>query len=161
MSLPTIGDGPKRPTRHPTHKPLDHQKMMNLGLEVEEAAGGEPITSDAIDELALEQGVDASHLYAAAAVTTDVEIAREHDVVFVACGGNCQNWGALECIEHLVDLRQQRLESGKAGFDIQARSCLDKCEHAPVVMVRTPDGSGVIPKASKEALSEAVDQACD
>jgi NADH:ubiquinone oxidoreductase subunit E len=135
--------------------------MLNLGLAVEEAASGEPITGEAIDELALEQGVDASHLYAAAAVTTDVEFAREHEIAFVACGGVCQNWGALECIEHLALLRQERLDEGKPAFDIQAKSCLDKCEHAPAVMVVTPEGTALIARASKESLRQAVEQACD
>lgn len=161
MSLPIAGGGPKGPSRAPTHTPLEHQKMLNLGLAVEEAADGDPISCDAMDELALEQGVDASHLYAAAAVTTDVEFAREHPVAFVACGGVCQNWGALDCIEHLVDLRQERLDEGKAGFDIQARSCLEKCEHAPAVMAITPDGSALIPRADKASLARAVEQACD
>jgi NADH:ubiquinone oxidoreductase subunit E len=160
MSLPIAG-GRKGPSRSPTHRSLEHQKMLNLGLAVEEAADGEPITAEAIDELALEQGVDASHLYAAAAVTTDVEFAREHEIAFVACGGVCQNWGALECIEHLVELRQERLDGGKPGFDIQAKSCLDKCEHAPAVMVVTPDGSALIARAGKDSLRQAVEQACD
>lgn len=135
--------------------------MMSLGLVVEEAADGEAISHDAMEELALEHGVDTSHLYAAAAVTTDVELAREHDVMFVACGGICQNWGALECIEHLCDLRRQRMDSGKSAFDIQARSCLDKCEHAPAVMVVTPSGTALIPGATRAALTDAVEQACE
>ncbi|MCG8423022.1 MAG: hypothetical protein MJE77_34385 [Proteobacteria bacterium] len=161
MSLPISGGGPGVPGREPTHKALDLRKMMNLGMAVEEAAGDEPITVDAIDELALEEGVDTSHLYAAAAMTTEVEFARHNDVAFVTCGGNCQHWGALECIEHLVSLRQKRIEAGKTAFDIEAKRCLDKCEHGPVVLVRSPLGTAVIARATKESLSTAVAETCD
>ena len=147
--------------RPPTHKAIDHRRMMKLGLAVEDAADDEPISCDAIDELALEEGVDAAWLYASAATTTDVEIAREHDVAFVACGGNCQNWGALQCIEWLVDLRIERIEAGKPGFDIQAKSCLDQCEHAPVIEIRTDSGTALLKRPSREDLEAAVAEACD
>ena len=129
---------------------------MKLGLEVDEAADDEPITCDAIDELALELGVDPGDLYASAAVTTDVEIAREYEVAFVVCGGICQNWGALACLEILVDARRDRLDAGQPAFDIMAKSCLDRCEHAPAVMVRTPDGSALIEQADPHKLREAI-----
>lgn len=160
MSLPIAGGG-KGPNRPPTHKPLNLDRMMNLGLAVEEAADGAPIGADAIDDLALEQGVDAGALYAAAATTTDVAFAREHEVAFVACGGVCQNWGALARLEQLVTLRQQRLDEGKPGFDIQARRCLDRCGQAPVIQIQTPDGTAWITEATEEAVAEAVAQACD
>lgn len=134
--------------------------MMKLGLAVEDAADDEPITAEALEELALELGVDTSHLYAAAATTTDVAFSRQHDVAFVACGGICQNWGALECLETLVDIRQTRADNGLPLFDIQAKSCLDKCEHAPTVLVHTPDGSALIEQATPDKLREAVAQTC-
>ena len=110
MSLPIMGagggGGSRHPSRAPTHKALPHQKMMKLGFEVEELAADAPVACDALEELALELGVDTSHLLASAATTTDVDIAREHAVAFVGCGGICQNWGALECLETLVELRR-------------------------------------------------------
>ena len=149
------------PNREPTHKALDHRKLMNLGLVVEEAADGEPVTCSALDELALENGVDASHLYAAIAITTEIEIAREHDVAFVACAGNCQHWGALECIEHLATMRQQRMDAGQPGFDIQARTCLDQCEHAPVLQVQTTSGTALLQRATPETLTDAIAHAIE
>ena len=160
MSLPIAG-GSRRPTRSATHTSLDHQKMMKLGLEVEETADEQPISCDAIDELALELGVDPGDLYASAAVTTDVEIARERDVAFVVCGGICQNWGALECLEVLADTRRNRLDEDRPVFDIFAKSCLDRCEHAPAVQVHTPDGSALIEQATPAKLREAIAQTCD
>ena len=133
--------------------------MMNLGLAAEEAvedADDEAITCDAIDELALEEGVDAGYIYAAIAVTTEVQVAREHDVAFIACGGNCQHWGALECLEHLATVRQQRIDDGLPGFDIQARKCLDRCEQAPVITMHTGSGTAVIEHASKKTIDEAL-----
>ena len=139
--------------------------MMNLGLEVEDAAedAGEDgrITCDSLEELALELGVDTSHLLASAATTTDVEVAREHRIAFVGCGGICQNWGALECLETLVSLRRERLDNGETGFDIRAESCLDKCEHAPAFMVHTPDGSALMKDVTPEMLRDAVAQTCE
>ena len=134
---------------------------MNLGLEVEDNADDERISCDAIDELALELGVDPGDLYASAATTTDVQIAREQQVAFIACGGICQNWGALECLETLVDLRQTRSDDGKPIFDISAKSCLDKCEHAPAVQVITPDGTAIIEQATPVKLREAIAETCD
>lgn len=159
MSLPIAGGGAGSP-RPPTHKPLDMNRMMKLGLAVEEAAEDAPIGGDALDELALDQGVDASHLYAAAAMTTDVEFAREHDVAFVVCGGTCQNWGALARIEQLVTLRQQRIDDGLPGFDIQVKRCLDQCGRAPVLQIRTPDGTAWLTEATEASVAEAVEQAC-
>ncbi|WP_428262046.1 hypothetical protein [Haliangium sp.] len=162
MSQPPGKAGFKGPVnRPPTHKALDHGRMMRLGLAVEDAADGELIDCDAIDELALEEGVDAAWLYASVATTTEVEIQRRHPVAFVACGGNCQNWGALELIELLTELRAQRLDDGRDGFDIVAKSCLDQCEHAPVVEVHTPDGKALLRRPSKDELREAVEQSCD
>lgn len=167
MSLPISGAGPRGPQREPTHKALDHRRMMNLGLAAEDAASdadegeGQSITCDAIDELALEEGVDAGYLYAAIAVTTELQVAREHDVAFIACGGNCQHWGALECLERLATLRQQRIDDGAPGFDIQARQCLDKCEQAPVVTLHTTSGTAVIERANKKKIDEAVAAAFD
>ena len=160
MSLPIAG-GSRRPTRSPTHKSLDHQKMMKLGLEVEDAADEQPITCDAIDELALELGVDPGDLYASAATTTDVEFARESKVAFVVCGGICQNWGALECLEVLSDERRERVDDGRPVFDILSKSCLDRCEHAPAVEVHTPDGNAVIEQANPDKLREAIEQTCE
>lgn len=166
MSLPIAGgagggSGSRHPSRAPTHKSLPHQKMMNLGVEVEELAAGEPVSCDAVEELALELGVDTSQLLASAATTTDVEIAREHEVAFVGCGGICQNWGALECLETLVELRRERLDAGQPGFDIMARSCLDQCEHAPAFLVHTPGGTALLKQATPQALREAVAETCD
>ncbi len=160
MSLPIAGGGGRGP-RIPTHKALDFSKMMRCGVAVDEAADDAPITADALEELALEEGVDVSHLYAAAAVTTDVQFAREHEVAFTVCGGNCQHWGALECLETLADIRRERIEDGKSGFDIQAKKCLDQCDLGPVVVVHTPGGKALLEKANKSALAAAVAEICD
>lgn len=159
MSLPIAGGGPKQPSREPTHKPADHKKLLRLGLSAEEAADGEAIRCDAIEELALEEGADPSHVYAAVALTTEIAFAREHEVAFVACAGKCQSWGALDVIDELTILRQRRIDDGQPAFDVQARSCLDRCEHAPVVMIHTPNGTAVLTQATRTTIAEAVGEA--
>jgi len=165
--MTTPRDGAKKgPDRSPTHKPLDHQRMMKLGLAVEECADDQPIDCDALEDLALEAGANVSHLFASAAVTTDVEFAREYNTAFTVCGGVCQNWGALDAIEYLVELRRERIDAGQAGFDIIVKSCLDRCEHAPVVVAHSPDGSAHVSPTHqpmhvlRQAIDEAVEALC-
>jgi NADH:ubiquinone oxidoreductase subunit E len=159
MSLPIAG-GPKGPSRPPTHKEVDLQTLMKLGMELEEATDGDVIGAELIDELAAELGVDASRLYAAAALTTELEIAAEHDVRFVVCAGGCQKWGALACLDELLALRERRVEQGAQAFDVVARRCLDRCSAAPAVLVHTPDGAALIEEATPAVLAEAVATAC-
>lgn len=135
--------------------------MTRLGQLVEQAASGKPVAHATILELARAHEVDASALYASAAVTTSVELAREHRVAFVVCGGACQSFGALDCLQHLIELRNQRHKRWfKKAFDIQAKSCLNGCDHAPMVRVHTRDGVGYIQRATPEHLSAAVKELC-
>ncbi len=151
-------DSGQRPA---THRALDHQTMVRLARIVEDAAGGAPIAGTALDALAAEHGVEAGHLYASAAAITSVEIAREHKVSFVVCAGTCQNWGALECLQHLVELRRPRLKSWfKRAFDIEARACLNRCENGPVVRVHSRHGVAYIERADRDELSDAVKATC-
>lgn len=162
MSLPIAG-GPSRPPTPPSHQPLDLRRLMKLGVDLEDALeeeGAEVVTPELIDSIADEQGVPATHLWAAAAMTTQLPFATVEKVRFVVCVGGCQGWGALDRLDQLLDIREQRLGGGLAGFDIHAKGCLDQCGKAPSIVVHTPDGTALIQASDEKALAEAVVQAC-
>jgi len=166
MSLPIIGGGPpkggegsRRPARAATHVPVPLQKLMNLVIDLEDVAQDGVLTADAIEDFSQDQGgVPRAQVYAAAVMNPELRFAVESDVQFVCCTGGCQEWGALDQVERLLRLREERLDDGKSGFDVHAKLCLDKCENAPVVMAVTPDGTAVITDADEAKLAEAVAQ---
>ncbi len=159
MSLPIAGK--PRPQQPATHEPLDLDRLMKLGVAVEDAAeeaDAEVVTIEMLEEMGEEMGVAAGHLLAAAVMTTDLQIARDDQVNFIVCAGGCQGWGALERIEDLLDLRRARAEAGEPVFGICAKNCLDKCQQAPAVFVHGPDGAAVIDQATRAKLEEAIDE---
>lgn len=157
MTLTIGGGGPKRPSRPPTHQRLDLSRLAKLAAELEEIAEDGAVTSEAVEDLAFERGVGPEEFYAALA-TTDLELRREHEVRFEVCAGGCQEWGALPLIEHLVDVRAERLEDGEPAFDIIPRACLDQCNKAAAVVAAGPDGHALIPEATADGLDEAIDE---
>lgn len=151
----SIGGGPRRPARPPTHQPIDPARLVRLAAELEDVAEDGVVTAEALDELALERGVGVEELYAALA-TSDLELRREHAVRFEVCAGGCQKWGALPLIEHLADARAERVEDGEPAFDIVARPCLDQCDKAAAVLAVAPGGHALIPEATADELDEAI-----
>lgn len=162
MSLPIAGK--PRPTRPATHATLDLDRLMKLGVAVEDAAedaDSEVVTQDLIDELAADLGESCSNLYAAAAMTTDLEFDRAQPVSFVFCAGGCQGWGALDNMELMLDIRRERAEAGLPVFNVLAKNCLDRCQHAPAVLMTSPAGAALLTEVTREKLIEAVESACD
>ncbi|HUH04324.1 MAG TPA: hypothetical protein VML75_20145 [Kofleriaceae bacterium] len=162
MSLPIAGK--PRPSHPATHATLDLDRLMKLGVAVEDAAedtDSELVTPVLIDQLAEDLGERCANLYAAAAMTTDLEFDRQHPVTFVFCAGGCQGWGALDNMELLLDLRRDRAEAGLPVFNVLAKNCLDRCQHAPAVMMTSPDGTALLTEVTREKLIEAVEGACD
>jgi len=156
MSLPIAG-AKKKPSRAPTHTPLDTTRLMKLAGELEDAAEEGQLTAELIDELAEDNGVDREHYYAALPLT-DVELtAPEGTPSFVVCVGGCQGWGALPCIGALLDARDERIQSGGSTFAVRVKSCLDRCDKAAVVEVHTADGTAVIAEGTPDAVVEAID----
>lgn len=146
---------PMRPTRPPTHQPLSLDRLTRLVTEVESIAEQGVVTAEALEDLAAERGVDVSELYAALAFTEN-SIKREHQVRFLVCAGGCQEWGALVNIEHLSDVRRERIDAGRPGFDIIPRQCLDTCMNAASVVVHAPAGKAMVPEATPQALDEMI-----
>jgi hypothetical protein len=161
MSLPVLGK--PRPSTPATHAPLELDRLMKLGIAIEDAAeqaGAAELTVELIDQLADDSGAAPSHLYAAAAMTTDLPFARSAEVAFVCCAGGCQGWGALDRIEDLLSIRRERAAAGKPTFDIQAKNCLDRCAEAPSVLAVSAAGSALITQADRAKLADAVAQLC-
>ena len=146
----------KTPNRSPTHKEIDPARLARLGLEVEELAEGGPLTPARVLELAAEQGKPPSHYYAAVALATEVELPAA-PVTAVFCVGTCQSWGALDC----VDRAAAEWERRGGGFAIGVRSCLDRCEQAPVCELRTPDGTAVVSQATPDGIGRALADVLD
>jgi hypothetical protein len=139
------------PTRSPTHRDIEFAKLAPLGNEIEDMAEGEPVTAEQLIELANDRGRPPSHYFAASVLAADVELVSEHPIQAVFCAGKCQQWGALDCIDHALELREK-----KPGFDVLVKQCLDRCEHAAVCEIRTPDGTAVITQASPKKIEEAL-----
>lgn len=160
MSLPIAGAMPP-----PTHKPVEPTKLMRIASDLEDAAddaGLDRVTLEFLEEHAEESGVPESHLLAAL-LASNIELERTCDNAFVVCAGKCQAWGALDHLEHLLERRRGLQSSGgqAPNFDVRVRSCLDRCDQAPAVAVETAGGMAVIPKATREALDEAIAQLVD
>jgi hypothetical protein len=139
------------PTRSTTHRDIEFHKLASLGLEVEEEADGKPLEAAQLLQLASDRGRPPSHYYAAAVLAAEVELVTTHPIQAVFCAGKCQSWGALDCIDHAIELREKH---GK--FDVLVRQCLDKCEHAAVCEIRTPDGTVTILQATPKKVEEAL-----
>jgi hypothetical protein len=141
------------PTRSPTHRDVDMNRLAGLGMEVEELAEGGPLTTDRLLRYAEEQGKPVSHYYAAAALATECEL-PEAPVTAVFCAGKCQSWGALDAIDAAALVWEKR----GGGFAITVRSCLDKCEDAAVCQLRTPSGTATLVRVRPEDVTKALEE---
>ena len=161
MSLPIAGGGGGGgiPTRSPTHRDIEFNKLAPLGVEVEDAADGAPIGPEKLLEIAQDRGRPVSHYFAAAVLAADVEQIAEHPIQAVFCAGKCQSWGALDCIDRAAEIWEQRRDGKQPLFDIVARQCLDRCANAAVCEIRTPDGTAVITMANPEKVATALKEA--
>jgi hypothetical protein len=155
MSLPIAGVK-KTPSRSSTHRAIEFGRLANLGMEVEEIAGDEPLPIEKLLDLAVEQGKDPSHYLAAATLATEVVMESGRPVSLVFCAGTCQQWGALECMDHAFSVWEKRRDGKKPLFDIQARKCLDRCADAAVVEVRSPSGNAVLTSCTPAKIDEAL-----
>lgn len=139
------------PNRSPTHTDIEMGKLAGLGMEVEELALGGDLTPDRFIALAEEQGKPPSHYYAAVALATDLELPTA-PVTAVFCAGKCQSWGALDAIDAAVATWEKR----GGGFAIGVRTCLDRCEDAPVCELRTPSGTAVLLRTKPDEVAAAL-----
>lgn len=141
----------KVPTRSPTHREVEPARLAALGLEVEELADGQPVSLEALLELARDRGRPVSHYFAGATLGADVEVAVSHPVQVVACVGKCQQWGALDVIDRVADEWEK-----SPRFDLSTRQCLDRCDQAAVCEIRGPDGNIVLTRATPDTVVAAL-----
>ncbi len=139
-----------------THEVLDLEVIWDLSDALDERVE-EGLVGDALlERVAQEAEVPVSHVYIAAGLDPDFPWTREHDVTFIVCSGECQSWGSVDRIDHLVAARSERLSSGRSGFNILTRGCLNTCEHPPAIQCDSPQSSARLPRASQEDLTQAI-----
>jgi len=145
-----------KPSRAPTHSPIDITRLMKLAGELEEVGDDSVVTAEAIDELAEDNGVERSHYYAALPLA-DLSISDKGPLRAVACVGGCQGWGAIDAVDALLELRDERETQGKS-LVVSVSGCLDMCEHAAVVELRTDSGTAMVAQASPSSLRASVSE---
>lgn len=146
----------KVPSRSPTHLDVDLHKLAALGLEVEELAEDGEVALAAVLELAEDRGKPVSHYLAALALSEDVKLAAPPSLgagpTVKVCAGSCQQWGALDLLEHLAT-RCARA----ATFALVPASCLDRCDRAAACVIDSAAGTLVLEETTVAKLDEALD----
>lgn len=161
MSLPTFNGGDPRPA---THTPIALERLTQLATKLEDALaaeGEDKLTPDLVEIIAGDLGAPEAHVYAAAATLTDIACDSGQPIRFEVCVGGCQSWGAVQILDHLLLRHAERRADELPVFSVVAKRCLDKCAHAPVVLVHTQDGSAGISRATSDKIDEALEQLFD
>jgi NADH:ubiquinone oxidoreductase subunit E len=142
----------KVPTRSPTHEEVEIPRLASMGLELEDIAEGNEVQLSALVELAEDRGRPASHYLAAIPLATELSLAGKAPVLLRVCAGNCQRYGALDLLDHLVE----KWTDAAGTFAIAPVTCLDRCDQAPACEIDSPDGKLVLAPATKASLDEAL-----
>jgi NADH:ubiquinone oxidoreductase subunit E len=146
--------GPPRPP--PTHKAMDLARLTSLAMDLEEHAQDGFLTHDALETFASEQGIPIKEAYAAAAYNPSLRFELREDVQLVVCVGGCQQWGALDVVDHALTERERRAAADETSYDVVTRSCLNACDHAPMIALQTPHGATGMPKATRDKVNQAL-----
>jgi NADH:ubiquinone oxidoreductase subunit E len=147
----------KLPTRSPTHEDVPTGRLAAMGLELEDIADGDTVALPALVELAEDRGRPASHYLAAVALATELRVITGRTpaapITIRVCAGNCQRWGALDLLDHLVG---KLAETPAGGFAIAPVSCLDRCDGAPACEIDGAHGRLVVAPATPAAVDDAL-----
>ncbi len=143
----------KLPTRSPTHEEVEIPRLASMGLELEDIAEGEEVQLSALVELAEDRGRPPSHYLAAIPLATELRLAGTAPVKLRVCAGNCQRYGALDLLDHLVE---KWVDAAGATFSITPVTCLDRCDQAPACEIDSAGGKLVLAPATKSSLDEAL-----
>jgi hypothetical protein len=141
----------KTPTRSPTHADVELSRLSAMGLEVEEIADAGEVTIPALVVLAEDRGRPVSHYLASIPLGDEVKVAGTGPALKV-CAGSCQQWGALDLLDHVVERWQKQ-----PAFRLVPVECLDRCDQAPACELHGDHGVLVIAPATKMSLDEALD----
>jgi NADH:ubiquinone oxidoreductase subunit E len=142
----------KLPTRSPTHEEVDPTRLASIGLELEDIAQGDEVALPALVEIAEDRGRPPSHYIAALPLATELRLAGNAPVTVRVCAGNCQRYGALDLLDHLVE----RMLKEPSQLAIAPVTCLDRCDHAPACEVHSASGQLVLAPATTANLDEAI-----
>lgn len=124
-----------------------------MGMELDEIADDGKVALPALIELAEDRGRPASHYIAAIPLASELQLVTDSDTVSLrVCAGNCQRYGALDLLDHLVERSQ-----AKGGFGIVPVECLDRCDHGPAIEIDGAHGKLVLAPATKAAIDESLD----
>lgn len=124
-----------------------------MGMELDEIADDGKVALPALIELAEDRGRPASHYIAAIPLASELQLVTDSDTVLLrVCAGNCQRYGALDLLDHLVERSQ-----AKGGFGIVPVECLDRCDHGPAIEIDGAHGKLVLAPATKAAIDESLD----
>lgn len=141
----------KLPTRSPTHEDVPIARLSSMGLELEDIAVDDTVALDALVELAEDRGRPPSHYLAAIPLATELRLAGDAPLTVRVCAGNCQRYGALDLLDHLVEKRS-------AAFSIAPVTCLDRCDQAPACELHGAHGQLVLAPATAAELDDALAQ---
>ena len=150
--------GPPRPV---THQRIDPLKLKDIAERLENFLDGQPTTPALMRQFSEEEGVVLSHAYAGLAVAPQIMPPIDSETLIAICVGDCQEQGALENLEELLELKDGLDQKGSPSFSIVPRHCLDMCAHSPVCISRSPHGQAAHPRLKKESLQEMVSQLCE
>ncbi len=132
-------------------------RLSRWAADIDNIAIDGVVTSDALINLAAELGTGTENLYAAL-VTSEITLENSGEKIqFEICAGGCQQWGALPILEHLIDIRMDRIDDGEPAFAIVAKACLNQCSAAPAVFLVSPQGRALLPAATIEHIDEAIE----
>lgn len=128
-------------------------RLASMGMELDEIAEDGAVTLPALVELAEDRGRPASHYLAAIPLASELRLAPGGEQLSLrVCAGNCQRYGALDLLDHLVERSARR-----GGFAIVPLECLDRCDHGPAIEVNGVHGTLVLAPATRQGLDEALE----
>ncbi len=144
----------KVPTRSPTHEDVPISRLASMGLELEEIAmpGSDELALPDLVELAEDRGRPASHYIAAIPLATELKLVSSPGLEVRVCAGNCQRYGALDLLDHLV----ARFGDG-TKFGIVPVECLDHCDIGPACELHGAHGKLLLAPATTVSVDEALD----
>lgn len=142
----------KVPTRSPTHEDVPIARLSSMGLELDEIAEDETVSIAALAELAEDRGRPASHYLVAIPLATELKVKSSGGVEVRVCAGNCQRYGSLDLLDHLV-ARHLKAQT----FTIAPVECMDHCDNAPACELHGAHGKLVLAPATASGIDEALD----
>ena len=145
----------------PTHPPVDIMKLFEIVEGLAGYAGEGEITSDVVESYAEKEGHPKGEVYAALVFDPTLEFRMKHESKVEVCTGRCQLFGGISLVDSLIRIRDDRMKSGKSGFDVVPRNCLDVCDFPPAIRTTSPAGIYPHKRVSEEELAQLISAACD